>query len=167
MNYCAFINFQPINFILKSIGKHLQQICDIFCLLHGSTYVELNKIYFIIFRFFYKLLRIYQFSTDLKNKRKVIWQMFYMYASVLSLFRTCFDVYKRFCIRNLRKVSILFSWTTGSGHTRRRWSDTGGGQIFGGPKFSWLRITERFTQPTLLYAVVVHTRVTWFCCVVQ
>jgi len=76
MNYYVFINFQPINFTLKSIGKHLQQkkytkICDIFCLLHGSTYVELNKICFLIFRFFYKLLRIYQFSTDLKNKRKV------------------------------------------------------------------------------------------------
>jgi len=26
--------------------------------------VELNKIYFVIFRFFYKLLRINQFSTD-------------------------------------------------------------------------------------------------------
>jgi len=27
-------------------------------------YVELNKIYFVIFRFFYELLCIYQFSTD-------------------------------------------------------------------------------------------------------
>jgi len=76
MNYYVFINFQPINFTLKSIGKHLQQknilkICDIFCLLHGSTYVELNKIYFIIFRFFFELLPIYQFSTDLKNKGEV------------------------------------------------------------------------------------------------
>jgi len=63
-------------FYVKSIGKHLQQkkctkICDIFCLLHESTYVELNKICFIIFRFFYELLCIYQFSADLKNKRKV------------------------------------------------------------------------------------------------
>jgi len=63
-------------FTLKGVGKHLQQkkynkICDIFCLLHGSTYVELNEICFVIFRFFYELLRIYQFSTELKNKRKV------------------------------------------------------------------------------------------------
>jgi len=75
MIYYAFINFQPINFILKSIDKHLQQkkyikICDIFYLLHGSTYVELNKICFVIFRFFYELLCIYQFSADLNNKRK-------------------------------------------------------------------------------------------------
>ena len=39
------------NFTLKSIGKHLQQkkytkIYDVFCLLYGSTYVELNKICF-------------------------------------------------------------------------------------------------------------------------
>jgi len=40
-----------------------------FCLLHGSKYVELNKICFVISRFFYELLRIYQFSTDLKNKK--------------------------------------------------------------------------------------------------
>jgi len=58
------LNFQLINFTLKSIGKHLQQrkynkICDILCLLHGSTYVELNKICFVIFRFFYELLYIY------------------------------------------------------------------------------------------------------------
>ena len=26
--------------------------------------MELNKIYFVIFRFFYELLRIFQFSTD-------------------------------------------------------------------------------------------------------
>ena len=65
MIYYTFINFQPINFTLKSIVKHLQQrkynkICDFFCLLHGCTYVELNKICFVIFRFFYELLCIYQ-----------------------------------------------------------------------------------------------------------
>jgi hypothetical protein len=58
-----------------------------FCLLHGSTYVELNKICFIIFRFFYELLRIYQFLADLKNKRKVNW---------------------RFYIGNPRKIFIFF-----------------------------------------------------------
>jgi len=63
MNYYAFINFQPINFTLKSIGNHLQQkkytkICDIF-LLYGFIYVELKKIVFIIFIFFYELLHIY------------------------------------------------------------------------------------------------------------
>ena len=63
------------NFTLKSIGKHFQQkkctkIYDIFYLLHRSTYVELNKICFIIFRFFYELICIYQFSADLKNKKK-------------------------------------------------------------------------------------------------
>jgi len=57
------------NFTLKSIGKHLQQkkctkICDIFYLLHGSTYVELNKICFVIFRFLFELLCIYKFSID-------------------------------------------------------------------------------------------------------
>jgi len=30
----------------------------------------LNKICFVFFRFFYELLRIYQFSADLKNKKK-------------------------------------------------------------------------------------------------
>ena len=38
--------------------------------------MELNKICFIIFRFFYKLLRIYQFSADLKSKRKVNWRFY-------------------------------------------------------------------------------------------
>ena len=47
------------------------KIYDIFCLVHESTYMELNKICFVIFRFFYELLHIYQFSANLKNKRKV------------------------------------------------------------------------------------------------
>jgi len=53
-----------------SPAKKYTKIYDIFCLLHGSKYVELYKICFVIFRFFYELLRIYQFSADLKNKRK-------------------------------------------------------------------------------------------------
>ena len=58
--------------------------------------MELNKIYFRIFRIFYDLLRIYQFLADLKNKRKVNW---------------------RFYIRNLRKkfYSFFFFHHTDSG----------------------------------------------------
>jgi len=32
--------------------------------------------YFIIFRIFYELLRIYQFLADLKNKRKINWRFY-------------------------------------------------------------------------------------------
>ena len=51
--------FSTDQFYTKNIGKYLQQqkynkIFDIFYLLHGSTYVELNKICFVIFRFFYE-----------------------------------------------------------------------------------------------------------------
>jgi len=39
--------------------------------------VELKKIYFINFRFFYELLHIYQFLADLKNKRKINWRFYF------------------------------------------------------------------------------------------
>jgi len=54
-----------------SPAKIYNKIYDIFCLPHGSTYVKLNKICFVIFRFFYELLCIYQFSADLNNKIKL------------------------------------------------------------------------------------------------
>ena len=48
MNYYTFINFQPINFTLKSISKYLQPknvlkfvIVFVYCM---DLYVELNKI---------------------------------------------------------------------------------------------------------------------------
>ena len=61
-----------MNFTLKSIGKHLQRklsnkTCHIILLLYRSTYVELNKIESVIFGSIYELLRIYQFSANLKN----------------------------------------------------------------------------------------------------
>ena len=64
--------------------------------------MELNKICFVIFRFFYKLLRIYQFLADFKNKKKV------------NL---------RFCIGNLRKAFIVLSLFHPTDSGRVDWVD--------------------------------------------
>jgi len=99
--------------------------------------VELNKICFIIFRFFYELLRIYQFSADLKNKRKGNWRFtlgtlkkflfFFLFhrndsgwADWADRRRERQKSNRRFCIGNSRKFFIFFllfykRWTEGGG----------------------------------------------------
>jgi len=88
------------------------KIYDIFCLVHESTYMELNKICFVIFRFFYELLHIYQFSANLKNKRKVnrtnTLHLGPCILVILNVFWYVLLIIRRFCIRNLRKLYIPF-----------------------------------------------------------
>ena len=56
--------------------------------------MELNKIYFIIFRFFYELLRIYQFS----KKSTKIYDIFYLLhgSTYVELNKICFVIFRFF-----------------------------------------------------------------------